>query len=71
MYVLKRRGKVVSVNGQIFFGSYEEARQAARRKIRQLVAKGKVSRDDGTVGWMDSISRGPTKITGLFKIVRT
>ncbi len=73
LFQLKRKStnRVVKVDGQSLFNTYEEARQAARRKIREMVRAGEVSNEYKTTGFFDSISRGPTKITGLFKIVQT
>ena len=71
MYVIKLKGRKVSVDGQRLFSNYEEARYALRRKIRRMVAKGVASRGDfyGTQGW-DGISRNPANFTDYgFNIV--
>jgi hypothetical protein len=62
IYQLKRKNGR-KVLGQ--FNSYEEARNAARKEIRQLVHS-----TNEKFGYYDRVSRGPTKVTGLFKIVK-
>ena len=68
MYVIKLKGRKVSVDGVKMFFSYEDARLALRRKIRQMIRQGKATKDD--FGMFDEVSRGPTDYTGYgFNIV--
>lgn len=54
--------KVRRANGSTFktvFTTYEKARAFARSQIRQLVAKGKATRQ----GMWDGVSRNPTNLS--------
>lgn len=52
------------------FGTYEQARQFARKQLRVMARKGKIKRNISTVLW-DSVSRNPSSITAYnFSIVR-
>jgi hypothetical protein len=53
---------------QLTFINYEEARQALRKYIRQMVKKGKANTDQ--FGYWDSISRNPARFTHMGFTIR-
>lgn len=68
MYRIKNTATNRFMFGNLRFYSYEEARAAARALIRKLLKKD-ADADVGEIGFMDFISRNPTRL-GKFKIVR-
>lgn len=63
MFQVFRNKRVVRALNENYYASFEQARQALRRYIREMVRKGKFVGNE--FGLWDGISRGPARYTDM------
>lgn len=70
IYEVKRNGKTLRINGNYWFETYNEARQALRAYVRKLMKQPAKAVGVKGFGFFDATSRNITRIPEGFKIVR-